>query len=121
MSSFEFILIFSLCTPPLVLIWAWVTLPKGFVEPHWRAWVGFGSLVVITLDALAFIVAFVTVGMAGDFNQRVEYWLNWMKINRVVCLAVMLGSVLGKGRFRWASFCIAVALAFAAGVIFELK
>jgi hypothetical protein len=118
---FVLITIASYFTPPLVLTWVWVTLPKGFVQPRWRAWTGFTSLVAVTLDTVAFVGAVMALGHIEGFNERVHFWISWMKINRIACLAAMLTSVIGKGRFRWASFSAALSLISAAAVIYEMK
>lgn len=121
--AFDVLFFLAMLVPLLALPWAWLTLPKGFIQPQWRSWVGFASLVAITLQTLAFIGAFFTIGVVGGstgFDEKVQFWIGWMKINRIACLAIMLAALFSKGRFRWASFSTAALMVYAA-LVYEMK
>jgi hypothetical protein len=119
--GFDIIVVVSLLIPLLALPWVWLTVPKGFIQPTWRSWLGFGSLSAVTLQTLAFITAFFVVAGIGGFDEKVQFGIAWMKINRISCLAIMLAALFGKGRLRLVAFFTAAALISFAAVVYEMK
>jgi hypothetical protein len=119
--GFDIVLVLSVLTPLLALPWVWFTLPKGFSQPRWRSWVGFASLAAVTLETLVFIAAALAVGRIEGFDEKVQFWIAWMRINRIICLVIIFVGLFGKGRFRWATLSTALALIFYAVFVYEMK
>ena len=118
---FDIFLAMSMLTPLVALTWVWLTVPKGFSQPRWRSWVGLASLAAITLETLAFVAAIVAVGRIEGFDEKVQFWITWMNINRIICFGIILVCLFGKGRFRWATLSTAVALLLYSGFVYEMK
>ena len=99
--AFNGVLALLVLIPWLALPWVWLTLPKGFLQPTWRSWVGFGSLAAVTLQTLVFIgIIFASAGIGG-FNQEVQFWIVWTSVNRMACFAIKVVALFAKVASDW--------------------
>lgn len=102
--------LYAFLGPPVFLIIGWTTVSRGLFQPRWRAWIGVACLAALTLQAAAYLLAFLHLGKISGFGNAVDFWLRWSSWNARISLAIIGFAFLGKGLSRVCSILCAFAL-----------
>lgn len=88
----------------------WFDTRLALGGPLWRRAFGFVSILGSSMQILLFVLFEAAIVITGNADYRRRDYPNWAAVDLYLFALVLIGAVLGKGRFRFSALISAAAM-----------